>query len=84
MTNAWLCDGVRTPIGRYGKSLATVRPDDLGVHVIDTLIDRNPHVGLVGSGRPYHGLREPGGRRQSQRPREWRAYFRSCRNQYQP
>lgn len=34
MTNAYLCDGIRTPIGRYGGALASVRPDDMLAHVI--------------------------------------------------
>ena len=29
MTDAFICDAVRTPIGRYGGSLSSVRPDDL-------------------------------------------------------
>jgi len=44
MKQAWICDGIRTPIGRYGGSLSSVRPDDLVVTVIDTLIDRNKSV----------------------------------------
>lgn len=42
MSNAWICDGIRTPIGRYGGSLSSVRPDDLMVSVINALMDRNP------------------------------------------
>ncbi len=34
MTHAYLCEGVRTPIGRYGGALASVRPDDMLAHVI--------------------------------------------------
>ena len=30
MTQAFICDAIRTPIGRYGGTLATVRADDLG------------------------------------------------------
>ena len=33
MSEAFLVDGVRTPIGRYGGALAAVRPDDLAAHV---------------------------------------------------
>src|SRR5262245_50869430 len=44
MSNAYLVNGVRTPIGRYAGSLATVRPDDLGAHVIRALMARNPSV----------------------------------------
>ena len=44
MAEAFICDAVRTPIGRYGGSLATVRPDDLGAVVLAELIRRNPGV----------------------------------------
>ncbi|MFI5729720.1 3-oxoadipyl-CoA thiolase [Kribbella sp. NPDC051587] len=38
---AFLVDGVRTPIGRYGGALATVRPDDLAAHAISALLARH-------------------------------------------
>ncbi len=38
---AWIVDAVRTPIGRYGGALATVRPDDLAAIVIRAIIDRS-------------------------------------------
>lgn len=44
MSGAFICDGVRTPIGRYGGSLARVRADDLGALPIQTLLAR--HSGL--------------------------------------
>ncbi|MBA2336515.1 MAG: acetyl-CoA C-acyltransferase, partial [Acidimicrobiia bacterium] len=44
MTEAFICDAVRTPIGRYGGSLAAVRPDDLAALTLATLVDRNPGV----------------------------------------
>jgi 3-oxoadipyl-CoA thiolase len=45
MTHVFLCDGRRTPIGRYGGALAAVRPDDLAARVIDGLLDLHP--GLI-------------------------------------
>ena len=42
MTEAFICDAVRTPIGRYGGSLAHVRADDLAAIPIRALIERNP------------------------------------------
>ncbi|RLA25609.1 MAG: 3-oxoadipyl-CoA thiolase [Gammaproteobacteria bacterium] len=42
MKNAWICDAVRTPIGRYGGALSSVRADDLGAIPIRALIERNP------------------------------------------
>jgi acetyl-CoA acyltransferase len=44
MTEAFICDAVRTPIGRYGGSLAHVRADDLAAIPIKALIERNPGV----------------------------------------
>jgi 3-oxoadipyl-CoA thiolase len=40
----FLCDGVRTPIGRYGGALASVRTDDLAAIPIRALVGRNPKV----------------------------------------
>ncbi len=37
---AWIIDAVRTPIGRHGGALASVRPDDLAAHAIRALVDR--------------------------------------------
>ena len=44
MTEAFVCDAVRTPIGRFGGALATVRTDDLAAHPISALMARNPSV----------------------------------------
>lgn len=41
---AYICDAIRTPIGRYGGALASVRTDDLGALPIKALIDRNTGV----------------------------------------
>jgi 3-oxoadipyl-CoA thiolase len=42
--NVYIIDAVRTPVGKYGGTLSTVRPDDMLAHVIKTLIQRNPNV----------------------------------------
>ena len=44
MTDAFICDAVRTPIGRYGGALAGMRPDDLGAVPLKALMQRNPDV----------------------------------------
>jgi 3-oxoadipyl-CoA thiolase len=44
MQSAYVIDAVRTPIGRYGGKLSTVRPDDLLALVITNLIKRNPNI----------------------------------------
>jgi 3-oxoadipyl-CoA thiolase len=41
MTDAFICDAIRTPIGRYGGALAAVRPDDLAAAVLRELLRRN-------------------------------------------
>jgi acetyl-CoA acyltransferase len=41
---AYIIDGVRTPIGSYQGTLASVRPDDLGALVIKTIVDKNPNI----------------------------------------
>jgi 3-oxoadipyl-CoA thiolase len=42
MMQAFICDAIRTPIGRYGGALSGVRPDDLGALVLKQLLQRNP------------------------------------------
>jgi 3-oxoadipyl-CoA thiolase len=44
MSDAFICDAIRTPFGRYGGSLATVRADDLAAVPIKALMARNPSV----------------------------------------
>ncbi|MGO4307006.1 3-oxoadipyl-CoA thiolase [Cupriavidus sp. RAF12] len=44
MTDAFICDAIRTPIGRYGGSLSGVRPDDLGAVPLKALMARNPNL----------------------------------------
>ena len=44
MTHAFICDAIRTPIGRYGGALSSVRADDLGAIPLRALMARNPNV----------------------------------------
>ncbi len=44
MTEAFICDAIRTPIGRYGGALSGVRADDLGAIPLKALMERNPQV----------------------------------------
>jgi acetyl-CoA acyltransferase len=44
MKEAFICDAVRTPFGRYGGTLAAIRADDLAAIPIQALMDRNPAV----------------------------------------
>ncbi|TCO50290.1 acetyl-CoA C-acetyltransferase/hypothetical protein [Kribbella antiqua] len=45
-TEVYLYDAVRTPFGRYGGALAGTRPDDLAAHVVRTIVERRPELGL--------------------------------------
>jgi len=44
MTDAWIVDAVRTPIGRYAGALSSVRADDLAAEPIRALLERNPDL----------------------------------------
>ena len=44
MTDAFICDAIRTPFGRYGGALSSIRTDDLGALPIKALMQRNPKV----------------------------------------
>jgi 3-oxoadipyl-CoA thiolase len=44
MPEAYLVDGLRTPIGRYAGALSPVRPDDLAAHAVRALVERHPQV----------------------------------------
>jgi acetyl-CoA acyltransferase len=44
MNEVYICDAVRTPFGRFGGSLATIRPDDLAAIPLRALLSRNPGV----------------------------------------
>jgi acetyl-CoA acyltransferase len=44
MTDVFICDGIRTPVGRYGGGLSSIRTDDLAAIPITVLMERNPGV----------------------------------------
>ncbi len=46
MKDVFIIDAVRTPVGKFGGSLSTIRPDDLGAEVIKALIARNPTIDI--------------------------------------
>ncbi len=47
MTDVYICDYIRTPIGRYGGALSSVRADDLGAIPLRALAERNPGLDLA-------------------------------------
>lgn len=44
MKTAYIVDITRTPVGKFGGTLSTVRPDDLAAHVLKSLVSRNPNI----------------------------------------
>ena len=61
MTEAYICDAIRTPIGRYGGSLATIRADDLASLPIKALMERNPGVDWAAVDEVYLGCANQAG-----------------------
>ncbi len=59
--HAFLCDGVRTPIGRYAGVLAPVRPDDLGAVPLAALMKRNLHVDWEAVDNVFYGCANQAG-----------------------
>ncbi len=60
-TEAFICDAVRTPIGRYGGALAAVRTDDLGAVPLQALMTRNPGVDWSCVDDVYYGCTNQAG-----------------------
>ncbi len=61
MTEVFICDGIRTPIGRYGGALSGVRTDDLAALPIKALIERNPGVDWAAVEDIYYGCANQAG-----------------------
>ena len=64
MPDAFICDYIRTPIGRYGGALAPVRTDDLASLPIAALVARNPGLDPIAIEEVYFGCAKSGGRGQ--------------------
>ena len=61
MAEAFICDAIRTPIGRYGGALARVRTDDLGAVPIKALMTRNPKADWSKLDEVYFGCANQAG-----------------------
>ncbi|MCH7505897.1 MAG: 3-oxoadipyl-CoA thiolase [Proteobacteria bacterium] len=61
MNNAYICDAIRTPIGRYGGGLSSVRTDDLGAIPIRALTERNSAVDWAAVDDVYYGCANQAG-----------------------
>ncbi|MCW5257509.1 3-oxoadipyl-CoA thiolase [Verminephrobacter aporrectodeae subsp. tuberculatae] len=58
---AFICDAIRTPFGRYGGALSSVRTDDLGAIPIKALMERNPGVDWAAVGDVLYGCANQAG-----------------------
>ncbi|WP_327753990.1 3-oxoadipyl-CoA thiolase (plasmid) [Sphingobium sp. SJ10-10] len=61
MTQAFICDAVRTPIGRYGGGLARIRADDLGAMPMKALLERNPGLDASAIEEVFYGCANQSG-----------------------
>ncbi|MGA2793370.1 MAG: 3-oxoadipyl-CoA thiolase [Roseiarcus sp.] len=61
MTEAFLCEGARTPVGRYGGALSAVRPDDLFAHVIRATLAKAPGLEARAIDEVYAGCANQAG-----------------------
>ena len=61
MNEAFICDAIRTPIGRYGGALSTVRPDDLAAMPLTALMRRNTGVDWGALDDVYYGCANQAG-----------------------
>jgi len=61
MRQVFICDAIRTPIGRYGGTLAGIRPDDLGAIALQALMRRNPRVDWAAVDDVYFGCANQAG-----------------------
>jgi acetyl-CoA acyltransferase len=61
MRQVFICDAIRTPIGRYGGALANVRTDDLGAIAIKALVERNSKVDWAAVDDVYYGCANQAG-----------------------
>ncbi|SPF80936.1 3-oxoadipyl-CoA thiolase [Pseudoprimorskyibacter insulae] len=61
MTDAYICDYIRTPIGRYGGALSSVRADDLGAVPLRALAERNAAMDLAAIDEVYFGCANQAG-----------------------
>ncbi|MCH9828479.1 MAG: 3-oxoadipyl-CoA thiolase [Gammaproteobacteria bacterium] len=61
MAHAYICDAVRTPIGRYNGILAGVRPDDLGALPMQALLARNPRLDAAAIEEVFYGCANQSG-----------------------
>ncbi len=85
--DAFICDATRTPIGRYGGALSSVRADDLAATPIAALMARNPSVDWASVDDVIYGSANQAAKTTATSrawPRSWRACPSTCRAHCEP
>ena len=78
MNDAFICDAVRTPIGRYGGALASVRTDDLAAIPLRALLERNPKLDPAAIDEVLYGCANQARARTTATSRAWRCCSPDC------
>ena len=82
MREAFICDGIRTPIGRYGGALASVRADDLAAIPLRALLSRNPRLDPTAIDDGIYGCANQAGAKITAMWRIWRRCWQVSRIPY--
>ncbi|MGY4600024.1 acetyl-CoA acetyltransferase [Bradyrhizobium sp. GM22.5] len=83
MRDVFICDAVRTPIGRFGGSLAKVRADDLAAAPIKALMAKHPNLDWAQVDEVFFGCANQAGEDKTATWHAWRSCLRACRIPFQ-
>ena len=78
MNEVFICDGIRTPIGRYAGALSRVRTDDLAAVALKALLARNPGLDLAAIEEVYLGCANQAGE-DNRNVAAWPFCWQGCR-----
>lgn len=81
MNQAFICDAVRTPFGRFGGTTATLRADDLAALPLKALLERNPGLDPARIDDVIYGCANRAGKITAT-SRAWRCCWPVCRKAY--
>lgn len=81
MNQAFICDAVRTPFGRFGGTTATLRADDLAALPLKALLERNPGLDPARIDDVIYGCANQAGKITAT-SRVWRCCWPDCRKAY--
>ena len=79
MSEAYIVDYIRTPIGRFGGALSAVRADDLAAAPLRALMERNPSIDFGAVDDVIYGCANQAGEGQPATSPAWRCCWPECR-----